>query len=72
MANVKRGNLTRPPQWWRHLRDWKRTFWKGERKAVRRDVDAFVKERRLKIYVTTGAGGDIYEKNYPTWAFQRP
>ena len=22
MANVKQGTLTRPPQWWKHLRDW--------------------------------------------------
>jgi hypothetical protein len=26
MANVKKGNLTAPPQWWKHLRDWKRVF----------------------------------------------
>ena len=50
MANVKRGNLTRPPQWWRHLRDWKRTFWKGERKAVRRDVDVQVDDHHNPPY----------------------
>lgn len=34
MANVKQGNLTKPPQWWKHL-DWaKRIFWKRERKAA--------------------------------------
>jgi hypothetical protein len=33
MANVKQGNLTRPPQWWKHLKDWKRVFWKKERLA---------------------------------------
>jgi hypothetical protein len=33
MANVKKGNITRPPQWWKHLRVWKRVFWKKERKA---------------------------------------
>ena len=33
MANVKKGNVTAPPQWWKHLRDWKRVFWKRERKA---------------------------------------
>lgn len=33
MANVKKGTLTPPAQWWKHLRDWKRRFWKGERKA---------------------------------------
>ena len=38
MANVKQGNLTRPPQWWKHSKDWKRVFWKAERKAQQRDV----------------------------------
>ena len=33
MANVKKGQLTPPPEWWRHLRWTKRLFWKGERKA---------------------------------------
>ncbi len=33
MANVKKGNLAKPPQWWKHLRDWKRLFWKRERQA---------------------------------------
>jgi hypothetical protein len=36
MATKKKGILTRAPQWWRHLRDWKRTFWKRERKAAQR------------------------------------
>lgn len=38
MANVKSGNIKRPPQWWKHLRSWKRVFWKAERKAVRLDI----------------------------------
>jgi hypothetical protein len=38
MANVKKGTLTRPPQWWKHLRDWKRVFWKRERKAWQTEV----------------------------------
>lgn len=41
MANVKKGQLTRSPQWWKHLRDWKRVFWKSERKAAK---DAAKKE----------------------------
>jgi len=32
MANVKKGNVAAPPQWWKHLRDWKRVFWKKERR----------------------------------------
>ncbi len=42
MAGVKKGTLTRPPQWWKHLRDWKRVHWKRERKAqgkaIRKDL----------------------------------
>ena len=36
MANVKQGNLTKPPQWWKHLKEWKRIFWKAERKEQKR------------------------------------
>jgi hypothetical protein len=38
MAHVRKGQLTRTPQW-KHLRDWKRVFWKAERKAVRFDTE---------------------------------
>ena len=36
MANVKQGQSVRPPQWWKHLRKWKRIFWKAERSAQKR------------------------------------
>jgi hypothetical protein len=35
MAHVRKGQLTPAPQWWKHLRSWKRVFWKAERKAAR-------------------------------------
>jgi hypothetical protein len=35
MANVKKGLLTAPSEWWKHLRDVKREFWKRERKAAK-------------------------------------
>jgi hypothetical protein len=38
MAHVRKGQLTPAPQWWKHLRDLKRAFWKRERKAARRVV----------------------------------
>lgn len=38
MATVKRGILTRSAVWWKHLRDWKRVFWKKERKAAQREA----------------------------------
>jgi hypothetical protein len=36
MAHVKKGLLTPPPEWWKHLRWAKKLFWKKERKAARR------------------------------------
>lgn len=44
MANVKKGNLTRPPQWWKHLKEFKRFFWKSERKAQKQDIKDRIKE----------------------------
>jgi len=38
MANIKKGNLTSAPQWWKHLKEYKRVFWKGERKAQRETI----------------------------------
>jgi len=44
MANVKKGNVAPPPQWWKHLRDWKRVFWKRERRSqdelIKRSVES--------------------------------
>jgi hypothetical protein len=37
MATVKKGVLTHAREWWKHLRWTKRTFWKGERQAARRE-----------------------------------
>jgi hypothetical protein len=36
MATVKRGILSKPGLWWKHLRSRKRLFWKRERQATRR------------------------------------
>jgi|GEM_PF-2713745 len=38
MANVKKGQLTGAPEWWKHLRWAKREFWKRERKAASREA----------------------------------
>ena len=38
MATIKKGQLTPVPSYaafWRHLREWKRLFWKRERKTAR-------------------------------------
>jgi hypothetical protein len=36
MANVKKGQLVRAPEWWKHLRWVKRTFWKRHRQAEKK------------------------------------
>lgn len=38
MANVRKGNLTKPPQWWKHLKDFKHWFWKSERQAHKHNI----------------------------------
>jgi hypothetical protein len=38
VASVKKGTKTPSPQWWRHLRQFKRVFWKAERQAHKRDI----------------------------------
>jgi hypothetical protein len=35
---VKKGHLRPAPQWWKHLREWKRLFWKRERSAAKQAV----------------------------------
>ncbi len=42
MAHKRKGQLTPSPQWWKHLKDWKRVFWKSERQAQKKDI----KERK--------------------------
>lgn len=34
-----RGTVVPKPQWWKHLRDWKRWFWKKDRKQGKRDAN---------------------------------
>ena len=36
MAHVRKGQLTPPKEWWKHLRWLKRVFWKAERKAAKK------------------------------------
>lgn len=43
----------------------------GDFCTVKTELDQFVRERGLELFVTRG-DSDIYEKNYPTWAFRRP
>ena len=47
MANVKRGQLTPPPQWWKHLKRYKRWFWKSERQAAK---DEAARQQRMDTH----------------------
>lgn len=38
MANVRKGNLTAPQEWWRHLKWLKPKFWRKERRAHQREI----------------------------------
>lgn len=39
MANVKKGQLTSSPRWWKHLRDYKGVFWGAERRAAKAEAE---------------------------------
>jgi hypothetical protein len=36
MATKKKGITIPAPQWWKHLKDWKRVFWKRQRQDDKR------------------------------------
>jgi hypothetical protein len=40
MATKKQGVLTKSPEWWKHLRWMKRSFWKRERAAGKKEAKA--------------------------------
>jgi hypothetical protein len=44
VAHKHQGQLSPAPQWWKHLKDWKRVFWKTERQAQKRDTQKREKE----------------------------
>lgn len=43
----------------------------GDYITVKKDIDNYVKEKNIELFVTTGEGGNEYEKFYPTWAFKK-
>lgn len=44
MATVKKGYLTNAREWWRHLRQTKRAFWKGERQAGKQEAKTQIRD----------------------------
>lgn len=45
MSHVKKGQLTASGEWRKHLRFWKRLFWKAERREARRQARQEAKAR---------------------------
>lgn len=45
MAHVRKGQLTASKEWAKHLRFWKRVFWKAERREARRHARDEAKAR---------------------------
>ena len=44
MATKKKGITTLTGQWCKHLKWWKRIFWKKERQNVKRDIQKKINE----------------------------
>ena len=38
MASIKKGTLAKPLQWWKHLKEYKKIFWKTERRLTKKDI----------------------------------
>jgi len=38
MAHVRKDTLTQPPQWWKHLKEYKKLVSKSERKAAEKFI----------------------------------
>lgn len=46
MAHKRKDTLTKPPEWWKHLRpDNKRKVAKSERRAARKQINAELKDQ---------------------------
>lgn len=63
MANVKKGNLTSPLEWAKHLRSYgKRLFWSSERKAQDREItkqtESTLRSRGINRKATVNEAGD--------------
>jgi hypothetical protein len=46
MSLNNKNQLTRKPQWWVHLREWKRVFWKSERQAYKKEIQKNIEDKK--------------------------
>ena len=35
---ASKGRYAKPPQWWKHLKDYKQVFWSQEREGAKKDL----------------------------------
>lgn len=68
MGNVRKGHLTPSPQWAKHLRDWKRFFWKGERQAVKDEVRDQVSDTDPEPVLETKPEPKIVDTRVTAWS----
>jgi hypothetical protein len=71
MATVKKGILTKPGEWWKHLRPWgKRDFWGRERAAARHELMAtdWDAERHAYSYDYIDPFDEIYWPDADEWS----
>jgi hypothetical protein len=67
MAHVKKGQLTAIGEWRKHLRFWKRFFWKAERREARRQAREEAKawpQRRAFDFPGTSISVAKIDSNY--------
>jgi hypothetical protein len=63
MATKKKGILTSAPQWWDHLKDWKRVFWSAERKATKKQIKKEINDDSLYKVCPLKEEGKPYREN---------
>jgi len=45
---ASKSKLTKPPEWWKHLRWTKRIFWSKERRNVKKEIRKIIREEELE------------------------
>jgi len=71
MAHLKKGQLTTPGEWAKHLRKVKRLFWHAERKAARQEIQHQLKEEQeapRQLADDTSPGADLHAQPQSTHA----
>src|ERR1019366_6764678 len=65
MAHVRKGQLTASGEWRKHLRFWKRFFWKAERREARRQAREEARARPQRRAFDWGVGARRFAPKPP-------